>query len=164
MQLFVSGSAGVETAARTAIILVFLISSLICLRIVNSRQNRAEKLVRKNAYLTPQQFFREKHDSCGKKRKTKKDGEFEGVYILYNTSRNKYYVGQSVHVFSRVNAHLTGHGNGDVYADYKYGDDFKIMLVPLCNSGYGNLNDLEREMIGAFDSCATGYNKTRGNR
>ncbi len=44
--------------------------------------------------------------------------DFTGVYILYNQTKNMYYVGQGKSVFQRINSHFTGHGNGDVYADY----------------------------------------------
>lgn len=57
---------------------------------------------------------------------------FPGVYILHNVTKDKYYIGQGRQVIDRVNdrvnMHFTGHGNGDVYADYKYGDIFTIKL------------------------------------
>lgn len=90
--------------------------------------------------------------------------DYTGVYILHNKSKNLHYVGQSVHVLQRVSAHLTGHGNGDIYADFKYGDSFTVRLVPLVGSGYQSLNDLERDMIEAYDAYAHGYNATRGNK
>ena len=90
--------------------------------------------------------------------------DYTGVYILHNKSKNLHYVGQSVHVLQRVSTHLTGHGNGNVYADFKYGDSFTVRLVPLVGSGYQSLNDLERDMIEAYDAYAHGYNATRGNR
>ncbi len=89
---------------------------------------------------------------------------FEGVYVLFNRTKNKYYVGQGKQVLDRVNMHFTGKGNGDVYADYKYGDDFTIKIIGLKRSGYRTLNALERDAIATFDACAKGYNKTKGNR
>lgn len=89
---------------------------------------------------------------------------FAGVYILFNSTKNMYYVGQGKEVLNRVNAHFTGKGNGDVYADYKYGDKFTIKIISLEKSGYLSLNELERHTIMTYDSFASGYNKTRGNR
>lgn len=89
--------------------------------------------------------------------------EFTGVYILHNVSQDTYYVGQSVRVLQRVRQHLTGYGNGDVYADYKYGDDFTVRTISLVDSGYLSIDDLEREMIDAYDALEGGYNRTRGN-
>ena len=54
-----------------------------------------------------------------------------------------YYVGQGKQVLNRVKAHFTGQGNGDVYADYKYGDEFTIKMISLDNSGFDTLNELE---------------------
>ena len=87
-----------------------------------------------------------------------------GVYILFNSTQNKYYVGQGKEILNRVNAHFTGKGNGDVYADYKYGDKFTIKMIGLKGSGFSSLNDLERNTILTYGSFSSGYNKTRGNK
>ena len=92
-----------------------------------------------------------------------RDKQFSGVYILYNKTKNMYYVGQAQYVFDRVNAHFTGKGNGDVYADYKYGDEFTIKMISLEKSGYNSLNELERHTIMTYKAFSKGYNKTRGN-
>ena len=75
-----------------------------------------------------------------------------------------YYIGQANKVINRVNAHFTGRGNGDVYADFKYGDEFTIKAISLQESGYSSLNSLERDTIKTYDAFAHGYNKTRGNK
>ena len=86
-----------------------------------------------------------------------------GIYILNNNTENICYVGQGKKVFTRVNAHFTGNGNGDVYADYKYGSAFTVRIVTLESTNYTSLNELEREYIRLFDSYENGYNRTRGN-
>ncbi|MBD5584871.1 MAG: GIY-YIG nuclease family protein [Clostridia bacterium] len=116
--------------------------------------------------ITPQEFFSLRNTSFGGKGSpsyalTK---NFAGVYILFNSTKNMYYVGQAKEVLNRVNAHFTGKGNGDVYADYKYGDKFTIKMIALEKSGFKTLNDLERNTIMTYDSFASGYNKTRGNK
>ena len=75
-----------------------------------------------------------------------------------------YYVGQAVRVPDRINNHFTGRGNGDVYADYKYGDIFTIQMISLINSGYSSLDKLEKNMIYAYNAYENGYNKTKGNK
>ena len=90
--------------------------------------------------------------------------DFSGIYILHNETKNMYYIGQGKNVFVRVNAHFTGKGNGDVYADYKHGDYFTIKMISLKNSGFNSLNELEKSAISFYDSFAHGYNKTRGNK
>lgn len=92
-----------------------------------------------------------------------RQSDFTGVYVLHNKTKGMHYVGQSIKVIDRVGQHFTGYGNGDVYADFKYGDEFEISTVSLADSGYGSLNDLERETIAAYDSYEKGYNRTAGN-
>ena len=92
------------------------------------------------------------------------DFDFMGCYVIYNKTKNLYYVGQAKHVPNRVNAHFTGKGNGDVYADYKYGDEFEIHLIDVMTTEYRRLDDLERDLIKAYGAYENGYNKTHGNR
>lgn len=89
---------------------------------------------------------------------------FAGVYVLLNKTKGINYVGQSRDVYGRVKQHTTGYGNGNVYADMKYGDIFAIKLLPLKNSGFNSLNELEKYAIYAFDAYKYGYNRTSGNR
>lgn len=94
----------------------------------------------------------------------KRAGDFTGIYILHNVSKDQYYVGQGIRVIDRVSQHFMGHGNADVYADWKYGDQFAIKTVPLAQSGYQSLNDLERDAIAAYGAYDHGYNRTHGNQ
>lgn len=87
----------------------------------------------------------------------------KGVYILHNTEKDLCYVGQSKDVSKRVYNHFSGRGNADVYADYKYGDNFTVQIIPLENTDYVSLNLLERDMIQQYNSYRHGYNRTRGN-
>ncbi len=105
--------------------------------------------------LTPDEFFAMRPNQ---------EGDVVGVYVLKNQTKSKYYVGQAKKVFFRVNQHFTGHGNGDVYADYKYGDSFLIKIVKLSSSGYSDLDALERDLIKKYNAYSAGYNKTSGNR
>ena len=89
---------------------------------------------------------------------------FTGIYIIYNYSKNMYYVGQAQNVLVRCSNHFLGKGNADIYADYKYGDEFFIEFVSLVESGYDNLDDLERYYINRYDAVRRGYNKKKGNR
>lgn len=113
--------------------------------------------------MTPDAFLRMKSYRIGK-RQIATDYDFPGVYVLLNKTKNMYYVGQGQKVMSRVKQHFSGHGNGDVYADWKYGDEFTIRLIKLEGSGFGTLNTLERNTIATYNAFSRGYNKTRGNR
>lgn len=92
-----------------------------------------------------------------------------GCYVItlydhrFVTKRNymKYeniYIGQSQNVCQRVHNHLNGKGKGDVYADIKYGMEAYIRILP-CKEK--KMNELERELIGAFNATES-YNVTRG--
>ena len=115
--------------------------------------------------VSPEEFMDMRRQYLDGKRNSQNARElnFGGVYILFNKTKNKYYVGQGRKILNRVNSHFTGKGNGDVYADYKYGDEFTIKMISLENSGCASLNELERLMIAEYDACACGYNKTKGN-
>ena len=145
------------------IIWLFIIAYL-CIAIRNRNKSKAKRKVKKLAKgvgeYTPEEFFDARNAAYG----NLKSLVVEGVYILHNTTKDLYYVGQAIDTVGRINSHLTGKGNGDVYADYKYGDAFTIKILPLDSSGCATLNELERCTIDAYDACRKGYNKTRGNR
>ncbi len=113
-----------------------------------------EAFIKKQVAVTPEEFF---------KMKELQNGDIVGAYIIYNETKDMPYVGQATRLFFRVNQHFTGHGNGDVYADYKYGDDFSIKLIPLVDSGYKDLDLLEKNLIEHYKANKKGYNKTSGN-
>lgn len=104
--------------------------------------------------MTPEEFFHARESTSG---------DIVGVYIIHNLTQDKYYVGQAKRVMFRVNQHLTGHGNGDVYADMKMGNEFRIQIVRLVDSGYSDLDKLERDLIAQYHAYDTGYNRTKGN-
>ena len=87
-----------------------------------------------------------------------------GCYVIITApsadwrSYENVYVGQSLHVCSRVRNHLTGHGNGDVYADVRNGKPVYVKIVP-CDQA--KMNALEKSLIRAFDATSS-YNRTAG--
>ncbi len=128
-------------------------------------KHRVRELGRNAVEMSPEAFFRLRSESeDGGRAFTSAKYDYAGVYILYNKTRNMYYVGQAQAVLSRINQHLTGHGNGDLYADFKFGDKFSITSIRLKGSGFKTLNELERHAISVYNAYSDGYNKTRGNR
>ena len=73
-----------------------------------------------------------------------------GCYVIVTsplpdgTAFENVYVGQSLHVCSRVRNHLTGHGNGDVYADVRNGKPVFVKIAP-CSPQ--QMNALEKSLI-----------------
>ena len=149
-------------------LVVFITSPLWILWVaIKSNHKKAKKLREEiialaNGYkaITPAEFFdiREHFKGC------LYAFDFMGCYILCNKTKNKYYVGQATHVPNRINAHLTGRGNGDVYADFRAGDLFEVRMIDITTTSYKRLNDLERNLIWAYNAYSNGYNKTRGNK
>lgn len=140
-------------------IVVLLISAYLIYKYFEEKRDYEERLRRivNQGYLfTPSEFFEYKFDLTRR-------FNIPGVYILYNISKDMHYIGQGKKVFNRVQNHFSGRGNGDVYADYKYGDQFEIKIIPLQSSGFYTLNELERNLIFSYGSYKRGYNKTRGN-
>jgi len=129
-------------------------------------KRRLKRLADNTAELSVTEFFKLRSYSFGGKKYGfySTNHDFAGVYILVNTTKNLHYVGQGQRVLNRINNHFTGKGNGDVYADYKYGDSFTVKMITLKKSGFKSLNELERQTIKTYDSRRNGYNKTRGNK
>lgn len=84
----------------------------------------------------------------------------KGVYVIYNKTKDMFYVGQSKNLWKRLNDHFTGKGNGDIYADYKYGNKFTIKMILLCKSSYRDINKLEHDTISNY--YGKSYNKNKG--
>ena len=155
------------------VITTIFICAVVLISILHYRHKQQSRIKRKirglaknTLEMTPEEFFDMRKTSFGGKGSPyyALTMNFAGVYILFNSTKNMYYVGQGKEVLNRVNSHFTGKGNGDVYADYKYGDKFTIKMISLKNSGFSTLNDLERNTILTYDAFASGYNKTHGNK
>ena len=155
----------------TILIIVFFISFYVIYEIRKKKKKRRideilDDLASNNAEITPEEFIALRNEKLhgykyeGYYALTK---NFAGIYILHNITKDKYYVGQSKYVLNRVNMHLTGKGNGDVYFDYRLGDQFTIRMISLENSGFSSLNSLEKNAIAKYHAYTRGYNKTRGN-
>ncbi|MDQ0159610.1 GIY-YIG nuclease family protein [Alkalibacillus salilacus] len=148
--------------------LILLLISFYIIQFLEQKKIREQifELANNTLELTPAEFMEMRNKSFGGKGKPlySSNYNFAGVYILHNKSKNLFYVGQGKQVLNRVNNHFFGRGNGDVYADYKYGDQWTIKMISLENSGFKTLNELERHTIETYDAYRKGYNKTRGNK
>lgn len=147
---------------------ILVVVGVVVFQILKKRRinKQIDDLANNVSEMTPEEFMKMRSASFGGRgrRSHALTRNFAGVYILYNKSKNMYYVGQGKQVLNRVNMHFTGKGNGDVYADYKYGDTFSIKMIALENSNFSSLNELERNTIARYNAFSSGYNKTRGNK
>lgn len=92
--------------------------------------------------------------------------DFTGCYILFNTTTEKYYVGQSKNVYKRLYQHISGKSKGggkQFDDDVAAGHMFLTKVISLKASNYDSLDALEADLIAAYDAYNNGYNKTRGN-
>lgn len=78
---------------------------------------------------------------------------YKGLYVLYNTTKKKYFVGVDEHVLDAVMWQLSGKGYTDVYADVRAGDVFVVRTIPyskLKQMGYADLQGLWSIAVMAF--------------
>lgn len=91
-------------------LVVLLLIACVLIRIVRTAviKGKINKLADNALEVTPEEFFRIRNSSNGGRGKkhisTKYD--FTGIYILFNHTKNMYYVGQGKKVFQRVNNHF----------------------------------------------------------
>ncbi len=120
-------------------------------------KGRVNEMVQNQVTTNANNFLKDYNSLAKKRNGAIGNLDASGVYVLFI-----YYVGQSINVLKRVKTHLTGSGNGDVYADFKYNDNFEV-TIHHCNKD--ELNDIERAFITKYKaSTSQGYNKNRGVR
>ncbi|WPU78000.1 excinuclease ABC subunit C (plasmid) [Bacillus sp. RA(2023)] len=103
---------------------------------------------------------------------------FSGIYIIHNCVKDLYYIGQAVKVFDRAYTHFVKNPElqkgryelnfefnlPEIFHDYNLGEKFSISLIPLENTSFLTLNELEDNAIRAYDSLVpNGYNRNPGN-
>ena len=84
-----------------------------------------------------------------------------GIYVLFNETKNKYYIGQSKELFARIKKHFEVE---QIATDYMKGDVIKVKILNASelDSDY-RIDHIEKTGIELFDSSNSGYNKTNGN-
>ena len=86
-----------------------------------------------------------------------------GIYKIYCKKTNKYYIGQSVNVESRLKAHLNElknnkHINQELQSDFdSYGED-SFIFEKIKDSEEQFLNMFEKYYMEYYDSLENGYN------
>ena len=88
-----------------------------------------------------------------------------GVYIIWNKTKNKYYVGQSKDVNKRIyHQHFCSLGpkNYLFFQDWSNNDEFLVKIIPCTTKD--ELDRLEKMYIEQYDAFNSGYNSTGGNK
>ena len=88
-----------------------------------------------------------------------------GVYIIWNKTKNKYYVGQSKNVNNRIyQGHFCSSGpkNYLFFQDWSNNDEFLVKIIPCTTKD--KLDRLEKMYIDQYNAFKGGYNRTGGNK
>jgi len=84
-----------------------------------------------------------------------------GIYIIWNKTKDIYYVGQSKNIKSRIfGQHFGSHINKLFFIDKKLGDKFYFNYF---KADLDKLDEYERLAIRKYNSYKNGYNKTDGD-
>jgi len=87
-----------------------------------------------------------------------------GTYVLYNKSKNKYYVGQAKETYKRIRDHFKVE---QIALDKMAGDEIVVKILSPTHAAelYNDyrIDHIEKSAIEVFDGNTTGYNRTTGN-
>lgn len=84
-----------------------------------------------------------------------------GVYVLYNATKNKYYVGQAKQIYKRIRDHFQVE---DIARDFLNGDNITATFLTANELGEDyRMDHIERVGIDLFDAEKSGYNKKQGS-
>jgi hypothetical protein len=87
----------------------------------------------------------------------------KGVYIIWNKTKDKHYVGQSKNMGKRLNQHfLNGEVRSVIFAKDWYSGDYFCYKVLFCQTK-DELDSLEKQKIDEYFAFDRGYNSTGGN-
>lgn len=91
----------------------------------------------------------------------------KGVYVIWNKTKNKYYVGQSKNmgkrIFSQHFSFLKNDVRNIIFAKDWYNNDEFYYQTIIYGDKHTNLDELEKETIAKYDAFKNGYNSTAGN-
>jgi len=87
----------------------------------------------------------------------------KGVYIIWNKTKDKYYVGQSKNLGKRLNQHFSnGEVRNVIFARDWYSNDCFFYKYIICQTK-DELDTLEKQKIEEYNAFDGGYNGTGGN-
>ena len=92
--------------------------------------------------------------------------DFTGIYLICNSTKNKWYVGQGKSTVTRCFDHFK-QGIKDnapqIYLDWLADDKFYINFIKMSDTKYDSLDKLEMDYIAKYDCKYHGYNTVKGN-
>ena len=126
-----------------------------------SIRRELDELQNQTTKYDPQEFWQLKNEQMSESRET---GGISGIYIIHNCDRDLHYVGQSKNMVNRVFQHfMRNGGHPDLQEHYRMREKFTVSMIPLDNTPYSSLDDLEDCAIRAYNSLyPNGYNRIPG--
>lgn len=84
-----------------------------------------------------------------------------GIYVLFNATKNKYYVGQAKQIYKRIRDHFCVE---DIARDFLCGDEIRATFLTAneLDADY-RMDHIERLGIEIFDAEKSGYNRKQGS-
>ena len=84
-----------------------------------------------------------------------------GIYVLFNATKNKYYVGQAKQIYKRIREHFFVE---DIARDALFGDEIRAAYLTAneLDADY-RIDHIERLGIEIFDAEKSGYNRKQGS-
>lgn len=151
----------------TKVFVIALIGTICFCLFIFIKQLIKEYKLRKsilNGYFVSADIFLKKWNDLYKNETWNKSGCY--VILIYNHVVNDFhkekyeaiYIGQSLHLASRVKQHLQGNGNKKVYYDYQNRKQIYIHLER-CMPSY--MNRMEKDLIRSFKATRS-YNIQKG--
>ena len=116
----------------------------------NNKKITTKKAININTFLTTINKY--KNQKNYDKNKLKK----QGIYILHNKTKNKYYIGQAHNLIKRIKEHFHGKSGTqkeEIYHDYKKNNYFTIKIIIT-----DQLNEIEKQIIWYFRANKNLYN------
>lgn len=92
-----------------------------------------------------------------------KNLELKGIYAIHNKTKDKYYIGSSENIKSRISEHKTKFKQkrhvSEMQKDYNENDEFEIIILEQIENDW-LLSTKEAYYCGLYNSIECGYNKT----
>lgn len=149
-------------------VIVFLFGLLLLLRLFEllmfslpkkTKSRQLRRVVKKAPVYTINRLFKIVNNFSGNESYDEKYN-FEGMYVLYNQTKNKYFVGSSERVMDGLMLHVVGEGYEGIHTDVKSGDEFEVRFVSIRDTQCDDIDDLWYAGVRAFKSNIKrrGYN------
>lgn len=149
-------------------VLIYLVIALVLFRVVQlilfrtpekMRIWKLKRLVRKATPYTLSRLFKIV-DKFSNNESYHETYNYAGLYVMYNRTKKKYFIGADDSVMDGVMTHIVGEGYRAIIEDITNADDWVIRFVPIADTRYDNLEALWISGVKAFKSNKKrrGYN------